>query len=146
MATDIVQQPFLSKSGEGQILVMSGLKLKIGSAQTGGAFEVVELGGSGSPLPHVHRDHDECFYIIKGIYTFTVGAEEVEAPEDSVVFVPRGIPHAFKHSEGARALCFVIPANLEGFFRELGEGFAAGRSETELRAALARKYDAWPVG
>jgi quercetin dioxygenase-like cupin family protein len=93
----------------------------------------------------VHQNHDECFYIIKGIFTFTLGTEEIGAPADSLVFVPRGTPHAFKHSEGARALAFVIPANLEGFFRELGEGLAAGRPEAELRATLAGKYDAWPV-
>ncbi len=145
MATDIVHSPFLSQSGEGEILVIAGLKLRIGSAQTGGAFEVVELGGTGSPAPHVHRDHDECFYIIQGFFTFTVGAEEIEAPADSVVFVPRGVPHAFRHSEGARALIFVIPANLEGFFRELGEGLAAGRSEADLRTELAGKYDSWPI-
>jgi mannose-6-phosphate isomerase-like protein (cupin superfamily) len=143
--SDITQQPFLSKPGEGEILVGSGLRLKVGSAQTGGAFEVVELFGSGSPPPHVHREHDECFYIIEGIFTFTLGAEQVEASADSVVFVPRGTNHAFKHSEGARAIAFVIPANLEGFFRELGEGLAAHRSEADLRTTLAGKYDSWPV-
>lgn len=146
MAADEVLHPFLSKPGEGQILVLSGLKLRVGSAQTGGALEVVELSGSGSPPPHVHRDHDECFYVIEGIFTFSVGAEEIEAQADSVVFVPRGTPHAFRHSEGARALGFVIPANLEGFFRELGEGLAAGHSDADLRAALAGKYDSWPIG
>ncbi len=146
MATDVVLHPFLSKSGEGQILVKAGLKLRIGSAQTGGALEVVEIGGSGSPPLHIHRDHDECFYIIEGSFTFHLGAEEVQAPAGSVVFVPMGTPHAFKHSEGARALAFVIPANLEGFFRELGEGLAAGRSDADLRAGLAGKYDSWPVG
>jgi quercetin dioxygenase-like cupin family protein len=94
----------------------------------------------------MHREADHCFYIIEGIYTFTLGAEEIKAPAGSVVFVPHGTPHAFKHSEGARALGFVIPAQLEGFFRELGEGLAAGRSEAELRDALARKYDSWPAG
>ncbi len=145
MATNIVQHPFLSKPGEGQDLVKAGLKLRVGSAQTGGAFEVVELGGPGSPPPHVHRDHDECFYILEGLFTFTVGAQELKGAAGSVVFVPRGTPHAFTHSEGARALAFVIPANLEGFFRELGEGIVAGRSEADLRAELAGKYDSWPV-
>jgi quercetin dioxygenase-like cupin family protein len=141
----MVQHPFLSKSGEGEILVKSGMKLKVGSAQTGGTLEVAEISGSGTPPPHLHREHDECFYIIEGMFTFTLGADVIEAPADSVVFVPRGTPHAFTHSERARALVFVIPANLEGFFRELGEGLAAGISETKLRAELTRKYDAWPV-
>ncbi len=98
-----------------------------------------------SPLPYVHHDHDECFYIIEGVFRFTLGGEDVEAPADSVVYVPRGTPHAFRPSEGARALGVVIPAHLEGFFRELGEGLAAGRPEPELRAALSGKYDAWPI-
>lgn len=146
MASNMVQHPFLSKSGEGEILVKSGMKLKVGSAQTGGTIEVAEISGSGTPPPHVHREHDECFYIIEGTFNFTLGTEVVEAPADSVVFVPRGTPHAFKHSEGARALVFVVPAHLEGFFRELGEGLAAGRSEADLRSALAGKYDSWPAG
>ncbi len=135
-----------SEPGEGQILGKSGLRLKVGSAQTGGAFEVIEIRGPGHPMPHVHRDHDECFYVIEGLFTFTIGTQEVKASAESVVFVPRGTPHAFKHSEGARALVFVIPANLEGFFREIGEGIAAGRSEAEVRGELAGKYDSWPVG
>jgi quercetin dioxygenase-like cupin family protein len=141
----MVQSPFLSKSGEGAILVKSGMKLKIGSAQTSGTLEVAEISGSGTPPPHVHQKHDECFYIIEGVFTFTLGGEEMEAQAGSVVFVPRGTPHVFKHSEGARGLAFVIPANLEGFFRELGEGLSAGRPEADLRASLAGKYDAWPT-
>ncbi len=146
MASEAVLHPSLSRPGEGEILVSAGLKLRIGSSQTGGAFEVVELGGRGNPPPHIHRDHDECFYIIEGTFIFTVGADEVEAPADTVVFIPHGIPHAFRHSPEARALAFVIPAQLEGFFRELGEGLAAGRSEADLREELAGKYDSWPAG
>lgn len=145
MASDVAQPPFLSKPGEGQLLVMAWLRLRVGSAQTGGAFEVAEIAGQDGPPPHVHREHDECFYIIEGRYTFTLGAEQVEALADTLVFVPHGTIHAFRPSEGARALVFVIPAQLEGFFRELGEGLAAGRPEGELRAALAGKYDSWPV-
>jgi quercetin dioxygenase-like cupin family protein len=144
MNSNVVNRAFRSAPGEGDLLALS-LRLKASSAQTGGALEVMELEGAGAPPPHVHRDHDECFYIIEGLYTFTLGTEEVEAPAGSVVFVPRGTRHAFTHGEGARALFFVIPAGLEGFFRELGAGFRAGRSEAEIRAALAGKYDSWPV-
>ncbi len=145
MASNNVTHPFLSKSGEGAILVKSGMRLRVGSAQTSGTFELLEIEGLGSPPPHVHQDHDECFYVIRGSYTFTLDADEVEAPTGSVVFVPRGTRHAFRHAEGARALIFVIPANLEGFFRELGEGLAAGRSEADLRSELSGKYDAKTV-
>ncbi len=143
MSQDVVIHAFCSAPGEGQLLPTRG-RLKVSAAQSSGAFEVIEL-GPGSPPPHIHHEHEECFYIIEGQYTFTVGTEQLEAPAGSVVFVPRGTRHAFKRGEKARALVFVIPAGLEGFFRELGEGIAAGRSEAELRLELAGKYDSEPV-
>ncbi len=146
MVLDTVQKSFLSKSGEGQMLGLSGLRVKVSSDQTGGVFELIELGGSGGPLPHVHREHDECFYIIEGTFTFILNGQELIAPADSVVFVPRGTPHAFKPGEGARGFVFIIPAHLEGFFRELGQGLSTGTPEAEVRATLAGKYDTWPTG
>ena len=146
MNSNVRTHAFISAPGEGERLGMAG-QLKVSTAQTGGAFEVIELDGSKGPLPHIHRDREECFYIIEGTFTFLLGKEEMEAPAGSVVFVPRGTPHAFRHSQGARALVFSNPGGLlEGFFRELSEGLQAGRSEVELRAALAGKYDSSPAG
>jgi len=146
MNSNVDNHAVLSKPGDGERLGIAGW-LKVSTAQTGGAFEVIELDASGGPLPHVHHNHEECFYVIEGVFTFMLGTEEMEAPAGSVVFVPRGTRHAFKPSEGARALVFSTPGGLlEGFFRELLEGLGAGRPEAELRAALAGKYDAWPAG
>lgn len=142
--SDLMSGAFCSTPGEGQLLAMFG-RLKVSSAQTGGAFEVIQYEGPAVPPPHVHHEHDECFCILEGLFTFVLGAEEVAAPANSLVFIPRGTRHAFKPSPGARALLFVIPAGLEGFFRELGEGILAGRSSTDMRAALAGKYDSQPV-
>jgi mannose-6-phosphate isomerase-like protein (cupin superfamily) len=136
---------FVAAPDEGERLGMAGL-LKVSTTQTGGAFEVFELDAPRGPLPHVHHDREECFYIIEGLFTFVLGREEVEVPAGSVVFVPRGTRHGFKPGQGARALVFSIPGGLlEGFFRELLEGLGAGRPEAELRAELAGKYDSWPA-
>jgi mannose-6-phosphate isomerase-like protein (cupin superfamily) len=143
MDSDIVNHALLSLPGEGQVIPAG--RLKLSSVQTSGALEVIEYGEPGVPSPHVHRDLDECFYVIEGLFTFILGREEVEAPAGSIVFVPRGTRHAFRHSQGARALFFIIPAGLEGFFKELGEGRLSGRSEADMRAALAGKYDSYPV-
>lgn len=143
MSSELVIHGFRSAPGEGQRLPTGGW-LKVSAAQSGGSLEVIDL-GRGSPPPHIHHEHEECFYILEGLYTFTIGSEQLEAPAGSVVFVPRGTRHAFKHSENARALVFVTPAGLEGFFRELGSGLAAGRSEADLRSELAGKYDSEPV-
>lgn len=145
MSSEQSKQPFVVLPGEGQQLPMFG-QLKVSSAQTGGTFEVIEYQGPAVPPPHVHHERDECFFILEGQFTFILGTREVKVPANSFVVIPRGMRHGFKAKEGARALLFVIPAGLEGFFRELGEGLAAGRSSAELRAALARKYDSEPVG
>ncbi|MGE5327274.1 MAG: cupin domain-containing protein [Deltaproteobacteria bacterium] len=137
----------VSKPGEGQPLPVVG-RVRVSSAQTGGAFEVIELGtppGGGGPPPHIHHDHEEYFYIIQGTFTFLIGEQKLEAPAGSVAWVPRGMRHAFQATDGARALGFIMPAGLEGFFRELGAGLMAGRPDGELRAELARKYDSDPV-
>ncbi|MGE5249344.1 MAG: cupin domain-containing protein [Bacteroidota bacterium] len=138
---------FVSAVGDGQVLPMVG-RVKVSSAQTGGAFEVIELapGRKDGPPAHIHHEHDECFYIIEGVYKFVLGTQEVEASAGSVVYVRRGTPHAFVQNEGGRALVFANPGGfLESFFRALGAGMAAGRPPAELRAELAGKYDAKPV-
>ncbi len=147
MSTEMAYQRLVSKPREGQPLPAVG-RVRVSSADTGGEFEVIELGtppgGGGSP-PHIHHEHDECFYITDGTYTFLIGNQEVQAPAGSVIFVPRGMRHGFKATDGSRALGFIIPAGIEGFFRELGAGMIAGRPDAELRAELEAKYDSHPA-
>jgi hypothetical protein len=38
------------------------------------------------------------------------------------MFVPRGTRHGFTVEAGSKALLFIIPGGLGGFFRELGAG------------------------
>ncbi len=144
MDTDLANRAVLSAPGEGQKI--GNFRLRLSSAQTGGAIEVFEHYDVGFPPPHIHRDHDEFFYNIEGSVKLTLGKEELEVPAGSLVFVPRGMRHSFKPNEGARLLVFVIPAGLEGFFKELSERLAAGQANSDVRAALAGKYDSWPAG
>ncbi len=145
MNSDVGMQALVIAPGEGERLGIAG-RLKLSTAQAGGALEVIELDGAKGPLPHIHRNHEECFYVIEGLFKFLLGTEEIEAPAGSVVFVPRGTRHAFRPSQGARALVFSNPGGLlEGFLRELLDGLRTGRPEAELRAELAGKYDSWPA-
>ncbi len=145
MNSDIGAKPFIVAPQQGNPLGIAGW-VKVSAAQAHGGFELIELAGDRGPLPHIHREHDECFYIAEGLYTFVLGTEELQAPAGSVVFVPRGTRHAFRPGPGARALVFAAPeALLGGFLRELSDGLAAGRPEAELRAELAQKYDSWPA-
>ena len=136
--------PFVSRPGEGKRLPLTGL-LKASDKETTSGFEVIEYQGPLTPPPHVHREHDEAFYIVEGLFTFVLGRDEHPAPAGSLVFVPRGTRHGFTASDGASALLVVVPGGLEGFFVELGAGLEAGRTSAEVRAALAGRYDSYPA-
>jgi quercetin dioxygenase-like cupin family protein len=137
------QDGFVLTPGSGRALPLFG---HVSGQRTGGAFEVIEFQGNAAcPPPHVHREREECLYVLDGHFTFTLGYDEVEATPGSCVFIPRGTRHGFTATADARALILVIPAGLEGFFAELGGGLAAGRSSQEIRAALKGRFDSIPA-
>ena len=144
MSTPSHVEPSLLSPGQGRILPQIGT-VKASAALTSGAFEVIEYTGPATPPPHIHRLREEAFYVLAGSFTFVLGDETVDAPTGSFVFVPRGTRHGFTVRPGSRALLWVSPAGLEGFFAELGEGLEAGRSGADIRAALAGRYDSTPV-
>src|SRR5207244_2530636 len=115
------RQPSVVRRGEGEHLSSIGM-LGLSDTQTGRGFEVIEYSGPATPPPHVHKHHDEVFYIVQGSFSFVIGHDPVEAPEGTLVFVPRSTRHGFTVEPGSRALLFIIPGGLEGFFRDLGAG------------------------
>lgn len=137
------RSPFHLLPGVGDPIAAIGT-LKVSASQTGGAFEVIEFAGPEAP-PHVHRAREEVFFVLAGAFTFTLEDESVPAASGSLVFVPRGVRHGFRRTEGSKALVIVAPAGLEPFFRELGAGMEAGRSPADLRRELAGRHDAEPA-
>jgi quercetin dioxygenase-like cupin family protein len=98
--------------------------VKIGAAETGGAFGLLEVtvrAGEGSPW-HVHPDEDEWFYVLDGSFTFYVGEERLSLTAGSFAFGPKGVPHTFiaDAPHGGRALVGFQPFHFEGFLREVG--------------------------
>jgi quercetin dioxygenase-like cupin family protein len=101
------------------------LEFKVRGEQTDGrltALENVIPPGQGPPV-HVHAAEDESWYLIEGDLEFRLGEETRVAPEGSFVFVPRGVPHAFRNpgERPARILVMFSPSGMERFF----DGFAA---------------------
>jgi quercetin dioxygenase-like cupin family protein len=99
------------------------MSIKARAADTGGALGLVEARfpeGFGPPL-HVHDREDEAFYVLEGEIRFRQGEEEFVAGPGTLVWGPRGIPHAFKvQPGGARALVIMMPGGLERMFEEGG--------------------------
>jgi mannose-6-phosphate isomerase-like protein (cupin superfamily) len=123
---------------------MLGL-VKASARHTAGAFELLEYRGPIQPPPHVHREHDEAFFILEGEFMFTLERDEFDVRDGDLVRIPRGTRHGFSAASGARALLLTVPAGLEGFFRELTDGIATGSTSDEIRARLAGRYDSYPA-
>lgn len=125
-----------------------GWTLLAGGADTNAAFELFEerRDSAGGPPPHVHRDHEELFYVLEGRYVFIRDREEIEVVPGGAVVIPRGTRHHFRTLvEPSRTLILIVPAGLEGFFRGMGAELAAGRTALEAMISLSDRFDSHPV-
>ena len=127
------------------------MMVKVRDEDTGGSFSVhdnVIPPGSPGPLPHLHRDHEETFYVLKGELTVRMGEQKITAPVGSFVVIPRGVVHQPSNpgTEPTRVLLIFSPAGMEHFFEEAAEGriplqaVPADPEILERRAAFTAKY------
>lgn len=108
----------------GQIL-SAGIRCKVSSDSTGGAYTVLELTlspGSGAPL-HTHQREDEIFHILEGVCEIECEGKVYIAQAGTVVVLPRNIPHAFRNTGDVpnRILITAIPGGLDIYFEALAE-------------------------
>ena len=70
---------------------------KISTEDTGSWGLSVETSpaGFGSVL-HIHHTEDSGFFILRGRMRVRCGETDIEAGPEAFVFLPRGVPHAFK--------------------------------------------------
>jgi quercetin dioxygenase-like cupin family protein len=138
-----VSQPSLAQggvfAGKGQgksFWLLTDLHtFKVTGADTGGAFVVAELtaGPEMGPPPHIHRNADESFYVLEGLFEFMLAGQTFTAGPGAFVHLPRGVVHTHKAAGGAAARAIVIqsPAGVEKFIEE------AGKPATNLSARPA---------
>lgn len=89
-----------------------------------GVAECVLAPGWPGPPQHVHREHDETFYVVSGSVRFTSGLDELMAGPGSLVTAPIGDPHTFGNADTdapATLLCTVTPERYLGYFRDLAD-------------------------
>jgi quercetin dioxygenase-like cupin family protein len=93
--------------------------------QSGGAcfiFEVMVPPGGG-PMPHIHRNEDESFYLLEGTLTIQAGGRSYQASPGDFIRLPRGVAHSFKNNGNANAKMVVTispggPGGTQKFFEE----------------------------
>jgi quercetin dioxygenase-like cupin family protein len=125
--------------------------IKLQNDQTGQsvmAFEEVTPPGTETPL-HLHRDSDEVMYVLSGEYSFKVGDKVRSGGPGTCVFMPRGIPHAWKNTgtETGRALFMYTPGEAGKVFEEsvrLQRPAPASTTVDPQLAELFRKYG-WEI-
>jgi quercetin dioxygenase-like cupin family protein len=102
----------------------------------------VDAGADGPP-PHLHREHQEAFFVVAGTLTFRAGEETIEAEAGSFIFIPPGVVHAFSNRGDAPATCVnaYVPGGIEGFFVEVGEAMTRGEPDPAELERLGAKYD-----
>ena len=119
--------PAIIAQNTGESLWFGGglVTFKVTSEQSGGVlclFEHAASRGKRTPL-HLHADSDEAVYVFEGELLLHIDGVEHIAGPGSVVWIPRGTPHALLvTSEVARSLCVVTPGDvMESFFRQAGD-------------------------
>src|SRR5262249_24438557 len=104
--------------------------VKIGSADTGGRYGLIEVlvpPGLGSPW-HVHTDEDEWFYVLEGNLTVYVGDTRVDLTRGGFAFGPTGVPPTSIASRPVPSVVLVglSPVQFGGFLRDAGPPAPAG--------------------
>ena len=104
-----------------------GMVVKIRDEYTAGAYSVHDNTippGSPGPRPHLHRHHEETFYVLEGELTVRIGPRKIKAPAGSFVVVPRGVVHQPSNpgTQPTRVLLVFSPAGMDQFFEEAAEG------------------------
>ena len=132
--------PIVVGPGEGTA-IPHGPVIKAPSELSHGAFTVVEgrlpPGTSGPPM-HLHRSHDESFYVIEGIATLLTLDSEQDVDVGGYVFVPRGTAHTITNRSEDDAVRYLAIASggLDGFIMELRTA-----DDDAARRAVLERYD-----
>lgn len=142
-------QPIVLAPGEGESYVNGPWAVRfLASAETSSSLAVLEstLGpGFLGPKLHFHDRMTDCFYVLEGTLTFTVGEDTFEAVAGAFVLVPPGTVHTFanRSDSPARLLNIFEPPGLETYLRALAE--LGGPVDPETMAKLASEHDSHAV-
>jgi mannose-6-phosphate isomerase-like protein (cupin superfamily) len=132
---------------QGAALGHSPWRVIAGGNRTGGAVSVGDAHmpphGPG-PGRHVHTREDEAIYVVSGVLTVEVGAERFEAGPQSLVWLPRHVPHVFANlsAESVWTVGVLTPSGLEGLFLEQADYFAnlTGPPDETLLLEMSERY------
>ena len=147
--SDAVVRP--AGAGESISVGPSGLLFKAEGSDTEGTFALSETTlapGFPGPVPHVHREMVDSFYVLEGELTVLLGEETAQAGPGSYALVPPGTVHTFSNrsDQPVRVLNLMAPGGFEQYLKELAAALPDdGPPDPDLMARIASKYDFEPA-
>jgi quercetin dioxygenase-like cupin family protein len=92
--------------------------------ETGGALGVAlvtQPPGTATPL-HEHSNEAEALYLLDGTMTYRAGDEIHRLQAGSFIYLPKGLPHAFRITgqEPAQFIAITLPGGLMSLYDEVG--------------------------
>lgn len=117
------------------------------SADTAGALGLsvtTQLPGAATPL-HVHSREAECFYVLDGTLTYRVGDHVARLAAGDVVWLPAGVPHAFRVTgdRPARFLALTVPDGLLDLYDAVGTPALDRRPPRPDEQSVPQQAGAW---
>jgi len=135
--------------GEGPATwALGGLFERLASAgETAGAFGVslvTQPAGTATPL-HVHTLEAEAFYLLAGNLTYRAGEQTYKLSTGSFIYLPKGVPHAFRvtGTGPARFLALVAPGDLMALYDEVGRPAPERRLPEPDETSMPEEIQRW---
>jgi quercetin dioxygenase-like cupin family protein len=110
--------------GQGTWAMGSLFEHLVGPEATGGELGVslvTQPPGVATPL-HRHQNEAEAFYLLDGQMTYVAGDETYQLGAGWFMYLPRGLPHAFRirGDRPARFIALTVPGGLLRLYEEVG--------------------------
>ena len=143
----------LLTAGDGELIANGPVKIRIIEDGTNvghrlGLTEVRLAPAAPGPPQHVHRAHEETFYVVSGVVRFTSGEQATDMTAGGLLTAPIGAPHTFANpdpDEPAVLLVTYTPDRYIQYFREIGAmGAGPGGIDEAADLDLMSKYATEP--
>jgi quercetin dioxygenase-like cupin family protein len=119
----------------------------VAAAQTDGRLGmslVTQPPGTATPL-HRHTREAEALFVLEGRISYRAGEELHELEDGVFLFLPQGLPHAFRvrGTAPARFLALTVPGGLMGLYDEVGIPAQAMRLPGSDGLPMAEEIARW---
>ncbi len=137
------------RSGEGPATwAMGQLFEHLLTGEEGGGLvglSVVTAPSGAAPPLHRHTKEAEAFFLLDGAMTYRAGDDVLRLQSGDFLWLPRGLPHAFRITGGqpARFLALTAPGGLLHMYDEVGVPAAERRLPGSDGQPLATEVPRW---